>query len=227
MENSIEELPEAPIELQPGESIEIIPFGELQQGDILVGSQGRTEIVNVFEEHVPETMFILETDSGIELEVSGNHLLYVVKATDRDLHRERLSQGKRLGRSLSKESQATLWKISEDESGSQGMIAEFEDFLEPRSKELTDVLIRIAESLGPVSESQLLIDDLGGGEAPLFATSIQNYDRKLFAQQLLSVLNIGKARRQWPTIVGTVLTAEMLSSYDPEDIYIPDPKTVR
>lgn len=227
MENSSEELTESTIELEPGEALEIIPFGELQPGDILVGSQGKTQIIDAFEEHVPESMFLLETESGIEIEVSGNHLLYVVKATDRDLHRDRLAQGKRLGRSLSRESQTTLWELAESEGGAHGMIAEFEDFLEPKSKQLTDALIRIAESLGPVSESQLLVNDLGGAEEPIFSTSIQNYDRKLFAQQLLSVLNIGKARRLWPTIVGTVLTAEMLSSYDPEDIYIPDPKSVR
>lgn len=215
------------LELAPDEKIELIRFGDLQEGDVLIGSSGRTAVTEGFEAHVPESMYILETDSGIELEVSGNHLLYVVKASDRDLHRKRLADGKKLGRSLSKDSITALEELARATDGKEGLIAEFEDFLEPKSPELRAHLVRIAESLGPVSESQLYVDDLGGTEEPLFLSSIQNYDRSRFAQQLLSVLNIGRARKLWPTIVGTVLTAEMLAAYDPEDIYIPDPVEIR
>lgn len=219
------DLPTA-IELADDERIELIRFGDLQQGDVLIGSASRTTVVEGYDEHVPESMYVLETDSGIELEVSGNHLLYVVLANDRDLHRKRLADGKKLGRSISKESIATLQELAEVTDGKEGLIAEFADFIEPKSSQLSAMLVRIAESIGPVSESHLYVDDLGGAEAPLFATTIQSYDRQIFAQQILSVLNIGKARKRWPTIVGTVLTAEMLMDYNPEDIYIPDPPVV-
>lgn len=214
------------IELEPGERIEIIRFGELKEGDVLVGSQGRTTVVEGFDTHNPETMYQLETDSGIVLEVSGNHLLYVVTSNDRDLHRKRLADGKKLGKTISSESIETLEELAEGDGEKHGMIAEFESFIEPKSDELRAMLLRVAEAIGPVSESQLYVDDLGGAEAPLFSATIQNYSRRIFAQQLLSVLNIGSARKHWPTVVGTVMTAEMLAFYDPEDIYIPDPPEV-
>jgi len=215
------------VELQEGERLELIRFGDLKEGDVLVGSQGRTTVTQGFDEHVPESMYLIETDSGIELEVSGNHLFYVVTASDRDLHRERLAEGKRLGKLISTESIRELQSLAQSEDGRFGFIAEFEDFIFPKSDELRKVLIRIGESLGPVAESNLFVDDLGGAEAPLFHGTILNYDRRAFAQQILSVLNIGKARKIWPPIVGTVMTAEELVSHDPEDIYIPDPPKVQ
>lgn len=214
------------IELAEDEQIEIIEFGDLQEGDVLIGSDGRTSVIQAYDHHVPESMYLLETDSGVELKASGNHLIYVVTANNRDLHRKRLAEGKRLGKSLSKDSIETLEQLATSTDGKHAIIAEFQDFLVPKSKGLRDELLRVAESLGPVSESNLYVDDLGGREEPLFSSSIQNYDRRLFAQQLLSVLNIGKSRKKWPPIVGTVMTVEMLVAYSPEDIYIPDPPEV-
>jgi len=214
------------IELGPDEQIELIRFGDLQEGDVLIGSQGRTSVTEGFDTHTPEAMYVLETDSGIELEVSGNHLLYVVTSNDRDLHRKRLADGKKLGKSISRDSIEALQDLAEGEPGKEGAIAEFEHFIEPKSDELRATLLRVAEAIGPVSELQHYVDDLEGSEKPLFYGTLQNYDRRIFAQQLLSVLNIGKARKRWPIVVGTVLTAEMLAFYDPEDIYIPDPPEV-
>ena len=215
------------VELEADEKIEIIRFGDLKEGDVLLGSQGRTEVVQGFDAHTPEAMYQLETDSGVVIEVSGNHLLYVVTSNDRDLHRMRLSRGKRLGKSISQDSIDVLEAEAEGGPEALGTIAEFEAFLTPRSEELTAELVRIAESIGPVSESQIFVDDLDGGIGePLFTGTVQNYSRRLFAQQLLSVLSIGKSRKRWPTVVGTVMTAEMLAFYDPEDIYIPDPPEV-
>jgi len=214
------------IELAADEHIELISFGDLREGDVLIGSQGRTTVVEGFATHIPEAMYLLETDSGIELEVSGNHLLYVVTSNDRDLHRKRLAEGKRLGRTISQNSIETLEELAKSSDGKEGTIAEFEHFIEPKSEELRATLIRVAEAIGPVSESHHYVDDLGGAPEPLFSGSIQNYSRQIFAQQLLSVLRIGKARKLWPTVVGTVMTAEMLAFYDPEDIYIPDPPEV-
>lgn len=212
---------------QRGEHIELIRFGDLQEGDVLIGSQGRTTVIQGFEEHMPESMYLIETDSGIELEVSGNHLFYVITASDRDLHKERLAQGKRLGKSISAESIRELESLAQGDDEGFGFIAEFENFILPNSDELRMALIRVGESLGPVAESNLFVDDLGGAEAPLFHGTIPNYNRRAFAQQLLSVFNIGKARKIWPTIVGTVMTAEELASHDPEDIYIPDPPEIQ
>lgn len=224
--NELKEQLRGSVELAPDEEIVLVPFGELKEGDELIGSGGRTTIVKGYDPHIPESMYVLETESGIELKVSGNHLIYVVTANDRDLHRKRLADGKRLGGKLSTESIAVLQEVAESSENKFSFIADFEDFLEPKSNELRAILVRIAESLGPVAESNLFVDDLGGREEPLFTAAIQNYDRRRFAQQLLSILNIGRSRKLWPPIVGTVMTVEMLSSYDPEDIYIPDPPGV-
>lgn len=214
------------IKLDVDEQIEIVSFGDLQEGDVLIGSNGRTKVVQGYDAHVPESMYVLETDSGIELEMSGNHLLYVVTSNDRDLHRKRLAEGKKLGKLISRESIETLEELVDDPKAEEALVAEFEHFIEPKSKAMSSALVRIAESLGPISEVQLYVDDLGGAEAPLYTATIHKYDRRLFAQQILSLLNIGKARRKWPPIVGSVVTAEMLTAYDPEDIYIPDPPEV-
>lgn len=215
------------IDLASDERIEIIDFGQVQAGDVVLGSEGRTTVVEAFEEHIPEEMLIIETDSGIELEVSGNHLVYIVSALDRDLHRKRLADGKKLGRSISQESVSVLEELAVSAEKKEGFIAEFEHFIEPKSPELRDVLVRVAESLGPSSEANLYVDDLDVNDAPLFSATVRNYDRKLFAQQLLSVLAIGKARKRWPPIVGSVVPAIALLDHNPQDIYIPDPPEVR
>lgn len=214
------------IELAPDEKLEIISFGELKEGDVILGSSGRATVVHGFEAHTPSSMYVIETDSGVELEVSGNHLLYVVTANNRDLHKLRLSEGKKLGKTISAPSLEILEDLAQSADGKHGMIAEFEHFIEPKSPELWATLTRVAESLGPVSESRLLIDDLGGREKPLYESTIQNYDRRDFARQLLAVLNIGRARKLWPVVVGTVMPVESLIAYNPEDIYIPDPPEV-
>jgi len=220
------ELVSGAVELAADEQIQILRFGDLQEGDVLIGSQGRTTVTHGFDAHIPDSMYLIETDGGVELELSGNHLLYVIKADDRDLHRLRLSEGKKLGKSLTDLSIEIIEEIAASGDGKHGMIAEFEDFIEPKSPELWKALVRVAESIGPSSERRLLVNDLEGSEQPIFEATIQNYDRRIFAQQLLSVLNIGKARKRWPVIVGTVMTVEMLTSYDPDDIYIPDPPEV-
>lgn len=214
------------LELAADEEIELIRFGDLKEGDVLIGSSGRTTVVEGYALHTPDSMYVLETASGVEIEVSGNHLLYVVTANDRDLHRGRLVEGKRLGKTVPGELLRELEGFAEENSPKEALIADFEHFLGDRGFDLRNVLIRVAEAIGPVSESQLYIDDLELGIEPSYSVAIQNYNRSRFAQQLLSVLNIGKARKRWPTIVGTVMTAEMLLSYDPEDIYIPDPPMV-
>lgn len=211
------------LNLAPDEKIEIINFGELKPGDVILGSKDRTEVTVGFEPHIPESMYLLKTSSGVSFEASGNHLLYVVTANNRDLHRSRLAEGKKLGKSISKESLATLKEVAEDQEMKEALIADFEDFIDPKTPELRSALIRIAESIGPVSESKLYVDDLGEAEDPLYTTTIQNYNRRLFAQQVLSLFNIEKSRKRWPLIVGTVMTVEMLLSYDIEDIYIPNP----
>lgn len=214
------------ITLSADEKIEIIDFGDLKKGDIIVGSQSLTEVTEGFEHHIPKSMYLLETSSGIEFEASGNHLIYIVTANNRDLHKLRLSNGKKIGKKLTDESIRVLQEAAASSNGEEALIADFQDFLEPKSDDLTQMLVRVAESIGPTSESLLYVDDLEANEKPLYSTAVYSYDRKIFAQQLLSLFNIGKARKEWPLIVGIVITVEMLLSYDLDEIYIPDPTNV-
>lgn len=224
--NTLENLNEKTVELAVDERIEIIDFGDLQTGDIIVGSQGLTEVTEGFEHHTPKSMYSLETSSGIEFEASGNHLIYVITANNRDLHKLRLSEGKKMGKKLSIDCLNTLKEAATAENDKEVLIADFQDFMEPKSEELTQMLVRVAESIGPISESILYVDDLEKSEAPLYSTAVYNYSKKIFAQQLLSLFNIEKARKHWPLIVGTVTTVEALLSYDLDEIYIPNPVNV-
>lgn len=215
------------ITLGSDEYIEIVTMGDLNEGDILVGSQGRVTVEKSYDPHIPESMFELETDSGIIFQVSGNHLFYVITKDNRELHRMRLSTGKRLGKTLTADTILTLEDVANGDESKEVFIAEFKDFIEPMSAELNDAILRVAESLGPVSESNLYVDDLEDSEAPLYESSIPMYDSKLFARQLLAVLNISRYRKTWPVIMGTVMPAENLIAYDSRDIYIPDPAIVK
>lgn len=225
MDDLIAEKP-GKIILAADEYIEVVTIGELQEGDVLVGPSGRVTIEKSYDAHIPESMFELETDSGITIQVSGNHLFYVITKNDRELHRLRLSTGKKLGKKLDPESVQTLEDVANSDQVQEVYVAEFKDFIKPMNKEMNDAIVRVAESLGPVAEQNRYIDDLEDSEAPLYESTIPLYNSQLFARQLLSVFNIGKYRKKWPVIIGSVMPASNLVAYDPRDIYIPDPAII-
>lgn len=225
MEDLVSDKP-GKIILAADEFIEVVTMGDLEEGDVLVGPNGRVTIEKSYDPHIPESMFELETDSGITIQVSGNHLFYVITKDDRELHRLRLSTGKKLGKKLDPESVQTLEDVANGDQVQEVYIAEFKDFIKPMNKEMNDAILRVAESLGPVAEQNRYVDDLEDSEAPLYESSIPLYNSQLFARQLLSVFNIGKYRKKWPVIIGSVMPASSLTAYDPRDIYIPDPAII-
>lgn len=214
----------AALELAEDEYLEIITMGEVESGDVLVGSQGRTAVVETFDEHIPRELYSLETDSGLVFEASGNHLIYMVHAMDRDLHKLRLATGKSLAQRLSKEVIAELKELAEAESTQSFYVANFLELIGDGTPLMANAVIRTAESLGPIAESNIYVDDLDSPEgSPLYDSATPLYSSKLMAQQLLSLFAIERARKRWPLIVGRVVPVSELVDYDLEDIYIPDP----
>lgn len=205
-------------------SKEIIPFGEVRHGDLLESPEGLVEVDQVFDEHLPERMFAIETESGEKIEVSGNHLLYVETSLDVASHRLRCRNGRAWVKSLSKDVIEVLEDWARDETEVEIMLLDFSEEL--NAEPGTDgawILARIAESIGPVSEYNFHLNDLGDrsevGLRPIGA--IPAYDRALMSQQVLSFLRGRKF--PWKTIVGKVLEAKDLVDMKCE-YWIPDVK---
>lgn len=55
----------------------IVDFGDLQPGDNIVGSDGLpVQVTDVYEKHLPETMYEIEMEDGEVVQASGNHMWY-------------------------------------------------------------------------------------------------------------------------------------------------------
>lgn len=200
----------------------IKPFGELKEGDYITGSDGLpVRVVAAYEEHIPASMYRLTFDNGKTLEASGNHLVYVVSSVDRSLHSSRLKAGQEALRNLSNKSKLQLLELalSFDEPV-EGSLADMLQLVEGQGDPvLTPVLVRVAESLGPIAEEATTYQDMATGEsAP--EEVLRKYDARLFAQQLLS-LRDARYRRRWPLILGRVVTVENLLLME-ENLEIPE-----
>ena len=61
----------------------VVKFGDLKPGDKLVGSDGEiTEVVKVYDKHIPEKMYEIEMEDGEVIQASGNHLWYCETNSD-------------------------------------------------------------------------------------------------------------------------------------------------
>ena len=58
-------------------------IAEVKQQDILVGSDGQTEVSAVYEEHIPKRMYEITLANGEKIKCSGNHLWYAETDNDR------------------------------------------------------------------------------------------------------------------------------------------------
>lgn len=62
---------------------EIVKFGNLKEGDKLVGSNNElVEVNKVYQKHIPHKMFEIEMEDGAVIKASGNHLWYCETDTD-------------------------------------------------------------------------------------------------------------------------------------------------
>lgn len=204
---------------------EVVNFEDLKESDFVLSSSNEpTAISEAYEEHIPETMFELTTDSGETIKASGNHLWYAITNNDRDLYHYRLRLGKKLGKNISQKSIKILEEIAMLDSV-EISVREMLDSIDERAflnNPLSYAILRVAEGVGPIAERNFFIDYLDDESDPLLETTVILYDSKRFAQQLLSFFNVEKYRKKWPLLVGRVMTTEELAEYEPGQVFIPD-----
>ena len=128
-------------------------FGDLEVGDEIPDDNDDWEtVVEVYDEHLPESMYEVTTDEGQVVEVSGNHLWYVETSLDRSLHAHRLkNSAKVLQRCLSEEVVEAFEMIATDDDNEyliETMLKDMIELSESRDPELLGVFSRIAESVG-------------------------------------------------------------------------------
>lgn len=205
---------------------EVVEFKDLVDGDIIPGlDYEETKITRTFKSHIPKDMYEVESQGGQTVLASGNHLWYIVRNHDRSTYQIRLSDGAKYGRSVTKESIETLLGYAEAEQPREVTLAQMVGILtEKDNGDAHKILSRIAESIGPVSEHRgYIMDDLK--EEPVHMITQQKYNSRIFAQQILSVLNLGRRYRKiWPVILGSVVTTTQLLDEDLDQIIIPDSK---
>ncbi len=190
---------------------ELKTFGEVKEGDVLQGLTGPVTVVRAYEEHIPETMFSLEFENGVVIEASGNHLWYIETAIDRALHKARIKTARQWLKTLPPSVVDELMSLIElDEERVEISLVDVVELLNAHGDDIkTRVIVRVAESLGPISEEKTTLEDLyDGGE--IYVKNLRLYDAKLFAQQILALAGKKWASR-WPIVVGQVVTTEYLS----------------
>lgn len=189
-------------------------FGDLVPGDVIRGADGReVKVVAAYDEHVPETMYELELDSGATIKASGNHLWYVETEFDYSLHRKRRADGKRFFKNISKDGMELLIEqanyVDYTETALMDMVA-LADAV--GNREATQALVRIAESMGHVAENNQALEDLESGEV-IQDVMVRTYDAKIFSQQILSLTGKREYKKRWPLIVGRVVTTEDIVNF--------------
>lgn len=202
-------------------------FDELVEGEFVTGSDGKpTMIVKAHDIHEPKEMFKLtfEDAKGVHktIEASGNHLWYVETSLDRSMHSQRLRNGIKLLKYLPKSVILDLHDVALNGSEYDTALIDMVELLKAHDNPaVINLIVRVAESIGPVSEENTVMEDLATG-ASLTESLVRFYHASLFAQQLLA-LSDRKLRKRWPVIVGQVMTTSQLTRLS-FDINIPEIK---
>ncbi len=183
-------------------------FGDLQPGDVLVGSGEPVTVVKAYEEHIPETMWEIEIDDGTIVKASGNHLWYCESRLDWELHSLRKKDGKRLLKDVTPQALALLEETATKEESVETRLIDMVILLQAvRNQELLNAVERVADSIGHVAENSMSFEDISGeGEEE---EHIRSYDAKLFAQQLLSLTGKRKYKK-YKLIVGSIMTTDAM-----------------
>ena len=210
----------------------ITTMGELVPGDVIRAPDGSEVIVSrAYDEHVPERMFEITTDTGDVVRASGNHLWYVETDVDIQSHHARRIAGRQALAGVASDAARTqqLLRIadhdvhaldddnadifvSEDDKVAQISLAGIIDMLDVRdSMSAVNALSRIAVSLGPVAEVSIIYTDAVTGKEIPSGQVVRMYDAVRFAQQVLSLIGKREWRRQWALIVGRVVQTTELA----------------
>lgn len=199
----------------------VTTFGELQESDWVIGSSGEpVMITKAYDLHIPNRMFEIQMDNGVIIEASGSHLWYVETNEDYSHHKSRIKKASKTFRGLCDESVELLHEMAK--TGYDDTIEiEIEGFLqcfaEREKPGFEDEVIRIAQSIGPVSENTYIGQDIQTDEEELIGT-VYGYNGKLMARQILAMRD-RRYRRRNPIIVGKVInTVELMDIYRYADI---------
>lgn len=192
---------------------EIKRFGDLEEGDVLLGTADHTRVRTAFDPHLPEDMYELENEKGESIKVSGNHLWYIETEVDLSCHGVRLREGRAAFKGLLPETVALLEEMADDsvvdlevEATMAEMFTAAEcDGLTPENR--ANALYRIGEAIGPITETIADSEEVGLG-----TRKIPGYNGVVFAQQILALMKPRKYK-QWPVIVGRVITTRELAEY--------------
>lgn len=198
-------------------------FGELEPGDMLIGSTGEpVTVTKVYDEHLPESMWEIELEDGSLIKASGNHLWYCETKLDWELHDLRKSTAKRVLKSITPQALALLEESAEKTEPVETRLVDMVTLLQAAaSQEFLNVIERVADSIGHVSENSIVFQDLAGeGEEE---EAIRTYDARIFAQQILRLTGKRKYRK-YKLIVGSVMTTDaMMEISDSVEIPVTTP----
>lgn len=191
-------------------------FGDLKGGERIITPSGEVGIVSkAYEKHIPEKMYRLEDENGNTVEASGNHLWYVVTDFNRELHRERLKEGRKLGKSLSEDTISALESIALDERLFEMSIVDILELIGVAGDDsgpFHDAVVRTAESIGHIAEENITYEE--DFQSSDTSETIRSYDANRFAKQLLSLFHVKDYRKKWPVLVGEVMTTEEIANLD-------------
>lgn len=193
---------------------EIKSFGEIQEGDHIVGSDGLpVEVVKVYEKHYPEKMYEIELENGEVVKVSGNHLWYIETNNHLSMFHSRVKNARKfLKKRLTEENVERLLEVANSdemiETALIDMVAAIDSVNVPEGER---IIARIASSLGKVSDNNEILKDYETGEI-INENNVPFYDAKLFCQQILALYN-NKYAKCWKIVKGEVVTTEDLLAY--------------
>jgi hypothetical protein len=198
-------------------------MSELQEGDIIAGSNNEpVRVVSAYPVHIPERMYSIELENGKTIKASGNHLWYVETELDKELYSDRLRRAKKVFKKLDERTLAQLEAIARSEKEIETSIIDMLSLLGLEdNKEGKKVIIRIAESIGHIAEDSVTYEDLMTGEKIAKRSNIRTYNAKLMAQQILRLTQRKRYKKEWPIILGKVLTTEDLTLLQSFQIDIP------
>ena len=199
-----------------GAESELVTFGELVEGDVILGPDGSpVAVTRAYDPHLPERMYELELEDGTTIQASGSHLWYVEPASDLLAHGLRLKEARRLLKPKDwREEALTVAEAEEPYEIALSDLMNFFDFIkDERSRYF--LLVRVLESLGPIVEEEVIREDYLTGE--LVDSAVEKvYDARRVFQQLLSLTGDRTYRRRWPVVVGRVVTTDVLFHRYPE-----------
>lgn len=194
-------------------------FGDLEPGDFVLGSDGQpVEVVRVYDEHIPETMWEIELDNGTVIKASGNHLWYCETKLDWELHSLRKKNAKKLLSNLPPKVIELLEETAEKEESVDTSLIDMVTLLRAADNPpLLAQIVRVAESIGHISENTTTLDALDSDEE--FEETIRHYDARLFAKQLLALTGLRKYRKT-KIIIGSIMTTDQMMELS-ETVTIP------